>query len=319
VTFPRILVAASVALAALPAITGAAALRSGDFVMVSSTASGGYPYSLVSLDGVSSTAQTISTGGLLNGATDVVVRTAGDVLLTVPGVGVVKVQPSDGAQSIFAPGSVLGDGTPSGIAVGQDGAIYVSLQSTQSRVVQLSAEGAFVRIVTTGGYLPLPAGMCFGPDAALYVCATLAYPAGGGGGLVRVDPASGSQTPIASNDLLKGPFHVALAPDGTLWSVQYGGLSQRRGGCVVKTRISDGYSELAPMGPCTGQGIAIRQDGATVVGDCMRINGDCNSKVTYEYPGGTMVWDIGGPVAVVPDIATPTLRRSWGQLKAIYR
>lgn len=303
----------------MPSASSAVSLSPGDFVMLSGSSTSG-PYSVVVLDGSSTAVTEVTSGGYLSdGATDIAATRSGVVLVTAQSWGVVIVNPATGAQTIFASLDVLGPGTPSGITAAPDGAIYVSMQSHPSRVVELSSDGALVRVVTSGGFLPLPAGLVVGGDGALYVCATIQSGAGGGGGIVRVDLATGSQTPIASNALLIGPFHIALAPDGWLWTVQYGAFAQRRNGCVVRTRTSDGYSETVPFGQCTSQGIAIRSDGTTVVGDCYRVNGDCGYLVTYEYPSGNSIPGVSGAVTVVPDPTTTSSRSSWGRLKTIYR
>ena len=294
-------------------------LKPGDFVMLSGSSTAG-PYSVVVIDGTSTAVTELTSGGYLSGgATDIATTRSGEVLVTALPWGVVKVDPATGAQTILASLDVLGTGAPSGITVGPDGAIYVSMQSDPSRVVQLSSDGAFIRVVTSGGFLPLPAGLVVGADGALYVCATIAHGAGGGGGIVRVDLVTGGQSPVASNALLLGPIHIALAPDGWLWTVQYGAFNQRLNGCVVRTRTSDGDSERMPFGSCTSQGIAIRSDGAMVVGDCYRIHGDCGSLVTYAYPSGISIPGVGGAVTVVPDLTTASARGSWGRLKTTYR
>jgi hypothetical protein len=261
----------------------------------------------------------LASGGYLTGVTDLAVDASGDVLLCVPGVGIVRVLPGTGGQSVLAPLSTTGDGTPSGIVIGPDGTVYVSMQGALPRVVQLSSDGAFLRVVTSGGFLPAPAGMCFGSDGSLYVCATAPS---GGGGLVRVDLTSGAQTVIASGSPLVGPFDVSLAPDGSLWSVQFGARAQRQAACVVRTRVSDGYSEVVSAFACTAYGIAIRSDSTAVVGDCARINGDCGGD-TYlyaqAYPSGSVTWGYAGPVAVVPDIVVQAKASSWGRVKVLYR
>ncbi len=302
--------------ALLSAPAWAGVLRPGDFVMVSPP---WMSQQLVAFDGVSMATTVLSSGGYLTGATDLAVTGDGDVLLCVPGAGIVRVVPGTGGQSVFAPLSTTGDGRPSGIVIGPDGTVYVSMQGASPRVLQLSANGAFLRVVTSGGFLPMPAGMCFGSEGALYVCATALN---GGGGLVRVDLASGAQTAIASNDLLKGPVDVALAPDGSLWSVQFGWHSMRQGQCVVRTRVSDGFSELVSVFTCSAYGIAIRSDGTTVVGDCYQIMWECGGDghlYTQVYPSGNRVSGYAGPVAVVPDVLVPAKTSSWGRVKTLYR
>jgi sugar lactone lactonase YvrE len=300
------------ALLSIPAWGGV--LRSGDFVMVSTYS--GTTYQLVVFDGISWTPSVIATGGFLDAATDIAVTSKGDVLLSVVGVGVVRVVPETAEQSVITTLAALGDGRPSGIVISPDGTIYVSMQGVSPRVVQLSADGAFLRVVTTGGFLPIPAGMCFGSDGAFYVCATSLF---GGGGLVRVDVTSGAQTVFAANELLKGPLDVAAAPDGSLWSVQYGMGTFRSAGCVVRTQVTDGYSEVLSMFDCTADGVAVRSDGVALVGDCMRVHSDCYYHYSVVYPSGSRIWDYGGPVAVVPDALVQATTSSWGRIKVLYR
>ncbi len=306
-----ILVAAS---ASSPA--SGAPLRPGDFVMIDSWRA---TTTLVAFDGASMNPTVLASGGPMFGATDLAVRGDGTVLLAVPGTGIVRFSPGTGEQSVIATPAVLGEGTPSGIAVGPDGTVCVSIQGAVPRVVQLSAPGEFLRVVISGGYIPLPAGMCFGLGGELYVCATSIY---GGGGIVQVDLATGTQTVIAGGGPLKGPFCVAAAPDGTLWSAQYGTQSQRLNACVVRTRVSDGYSEVLSVFGCTAYGVAVRGDGTALVGDCYRIHSDCmggSSVFTQVYPSGEQIWGYSGPVAVVPFAPTGASRTSWGQLKTLYR
>jgi len=292
-----------------------AKLHPGDFVMISEW--GGR---LVVLDGASFAVTEIASGGHLVYATDVAVTSGGRVLLTTSSAGVVSVDPSSGATSVVAPLATLGEGRPSGLAVGPSGSLFVSMQSAISpRVIELTSAGAFVRVVTSGGLLPMPAGLAFGTDGVLYVCTTIPYGQGSGGGIARVDPASGAQSAVAGAGVLIGPYHIAVAPDGALWTVQYGAFSARRSGCVVRTQLPGGDSETVPYGSCTSRGIAIRADGVTVVADCMRIHGDCWDPVTYFYPSGFSMFGLSGPVAVVPDLMTPSRRDSWGRLKILYR
>lgn len=312
---PAILATLLFLVAAYAPAAPAAALHPGDFVMISER--GGR---LVVLDGASFAVTDIASGGALVYATDVAVTGDGRVLLTTSSAGVVEVDPSNGTTSVVAPLATLGEGVPSGLTVGPSGSLFVSMQSAISpRVIELTAAGEFVRVVTSGGLLPMPAGLAFGAGGVLYVCTTIPYGQGSGGGIASVDPASGAQAAVAGAGVLIGPYHIAVAPDGALWTVQYGSFSARRGGCVVRTQLPGGDSATMPYGSCTSRGIAIRADGVTVVADCMRIHGDCWDAVTYFYPSGLSTFGVSGPVAVVPDLVTPSRRDSWGRLKLLYR
>lgn len=316
----RAILAAGLVLLSLgdPFAARAVTLTPGDFVLLTPPR-GGIDRLLV-LDAALSTSTLIAEGGLLVDGTDLVVRSSGDVLVTTPASGVVRVDPVSGAQSVLASLAVLGAGRPSGITVGPTGVLHVSMQGTDPRVIEMPGDGATVRTVTSAGFLTKPAGLCFGTDGELYVCQTIDYPLSGGGGIVRVDVATGAQVAIASNAMLKGPFHIAAAPDGTLWTVQFGGLSQRRGACVVRTRASDGYSEVMPAFDCTAYGIAIRSDGTTLVGECERISGDCyGDYYVTSSVGGQRMWGSSGPLAVVPVFTVPARPASWGRLKVLYR
>ena len=188
----------------VPLTCTSAALRPGDFVMASPPWSGDR---LVVLDGSSSVATEIASGGYLPGMTDLVVNASGNVLVTVQSAGIVQVNPSTGEQTLFASVATLGGGRPSGITLGPGGSVFVSMQSASPRVVELSSGGEFTRIVTSGGYLPLPAGLAFGHDGALYVCTTIADRQVGGGGIVRVEPGSGAQ-PIVTPTIARTWGHL---------------------------------------------------------------------------------------------------------------
>ena len=303
----------------LPTLAHAAALKSGDFVMVTwqSTSLPGC-CRVVSLDGTSLTMSQITSDGYIADAVDIAVTTRREILVTVPTTGVVRVDPTTGNQTIFASLESLGGGAPAGIlATGAQ--IYLTIQNTQPRIVQLDEDGSVARVVSSGGLLAYPAGLALGPDGALYVCETIPIGYLPGGSLIRVDPVSGTQTLIASGDPIHGPLDAAFAPDGSLWSVQWGGLLHEKGGWMVRTRISDGFSERVDFGFDFVRGLAIRPDGRTVIADCAPAHSSCDLPYAQIYPDGPRVWSVSGPVALVPDMATPATRTSWGRIKVIYR
>ena len=304
---------------ALPALSHAAVLKSGDFVMVA-WQSVDLPgcCRVVALDGTSLAVSQITSDGYITDAVDIAVTTRGEILVTVPTIGVVRVDPTTGNQTIFASLESLGGGAPAGIlATGAQ--IYLTIQNTQPRIVQLDQDGSVARVVSSGGLLAYPAGLALGPDGALYVCETIPIGYLPGGSLIRVDPVSGAQHLIASGDPIHGPLDAAFAPDGSLWSVQRGGLLHDKNGPIVRTRVSDGFSELVEFGFDFAAGLAIRPDGRTVIADCIPIHSECVTPYAQIYPDGPRAAEVSGPVAVVPDMVTPATRTTWGHIKVIYR
>jgi streptogramin lyase len=309
---------AAMAPALLPSLACAATLVPGDFVTVTWQSGTAPCCQVFALDATSMAASLLTSDGYIAEPTDVAVTRDGNILVAVPTAGVVRVVPASGHQAIFASVESLGGGAPQGILATAD-AIYVTIQGSQPRVVRLNPDGSVAGVVSSGGLLAYPSGIALGPDGALYVCETIPVGWKPGGSLLRIDPASGAQTLIASGDPIHGPLHAAFAPDGSLWSVQRGGLLHEKRGSIVRTRISDGFSELVDFGFNSVSGIAIRPDGLTVVADCASVHSDCEYPYTQVYPDGPRANWISGSVAIVPEMATPTTRTTWGRIKLIYR
>jgi sugar lactone lactonase YvrE len=302
----------------LPALACAATLRPGDFVTVTWQSGSAPCCQVFALDATSLAASLITSGGYIADPTDIAVTRDGNILVAVPTAGVVRVDPASGHQTIFASVESLGGGAPEGVLATPD-EIYITIQGSQPRIVRLNPDGSVAGVVSSGGLLAYPSGLALGPDGALYVCETIPVGWKPGGSLLRVDPVSGAQTLIASGDPIHGPLDAEFAPDGSLWSVQRGGLLHEKRGSIVRTRISDGFSELVEFGFNFVSGIAIRPDGLTVIADCASVHSDCEYPYTQAYPDGPRVDWISGSVAFVPDLVTPTTRTTWGRIKVIYR
>ena len=114
------------------------------------------------------------------------------------------------------------------------------------------------------------------------------------------------------------PFDIAIAPDGWIWTAQWGSLARRRGG-FVRTRLADGYSEVVESD--RSQGVAVTASGGVYLADCVSISLDCYPGYRYIriYPSYSSRYLPSGAMAVVPMLATSVLRSTWGAIKTHYR
>ncbi len=109
---------------------------------------------------------------------------------------------------------------PEEVAVGPDGAIYVSDDSARAvfRVVDDEVE----RILSADDGLESPEGIAVGPDGSVYVADERARL------IVRLDPEGVLTTLADEDDGVFAPEGLALGPDGTLYATD-----DRRGGVLA--------------------------------------------------------------------------------------
>lgn len=240
--------------------------------------------------------------------------------------GIVEIDPATGAQTLRIPLSELGGDSPTGICVAPDGRVFFAVAGPSPGVMSFGPGGGPLQVVSSGGLLTRPGGLALGHDGMLYVCeeATPVNDCGpstlSNGSIVRVDPASGAQTFIATSCSFYYPFDIAAVGANELWTTQTGKVAGREG-CVLATRISDGTTSDALPGTqwCRSKSIAAAPDGSVFWGDCKTIGPDCSQVFTGHWPSGATLWGITGPLAVVPDFATPAQRTTWGAVRIIYR
>src|SRR5512133_2951598 len=151
---------------------------------------------------------------------------------------------------------------------GDGGMIDVTPASGQQAMIsddQVSAQGLFRD----------PTGVAF--DAAtgtLVVADPGAF--GGTGGLIRVDPATGQQTPLSSNftslPLFQDPVGVAITPSGTLLVADSGAMGGS--GAIIAVDPSSGQQSLVSSNSISPShlfvdphGIAIEAGGTILVAD----------------------------------------------------
>ena len=186
-----------------------------------------------------------------------------------------------------------GWGTPTGIAVGPNGDVYVA-DSTNNVVDQFNGSGSFLGTFIGAG-LVSPSGLTFGPDGNLYVAN---FGPGNDSYISRFN-ASGNQvdgTPfVPSTTGLFDPGAITFGTDGNLY------ITDSSNGALDKVIGSTGaFSTLVPAGcPATPfsnpQGVAVGPGGNLYVSDA---GFGCNGGAygVYEYStNGTLLADFIAP------------------------
>jgi sugar lactone lactonase YvrE len=314
---------AAVALIALllaPFGASAAALHTGDLVVVMNKAV--TKYDPATLEGVQ-----ITSGQYLQQPRDVAVDTRPRILVADFTAGIIEIDPATGSQTVLVSASQLGGDYASRICVGPDGRVYFSATGSSPCVMSVAPGEEASVLVSSGGLLHSPHGLTFGQDGMLYVCEA-GTPVNSScsyhnpsphGSIVRVEPGSGTQTRIATSCDFFDPFDIAAAGPDELWTTQ-GGEVAGRCGCILSTRISSGVtSEAVPGDYCRSQAVAAAPDGSIWFSDCRTIGPDCWYLYTEQWPSGAKMAGVAGPMAVVPDLPVPVKQTTWGKVKTNYR
>lgn len=146
---------------------------------------------------------TISSGGLLGGATGAAVESTGNYLVTnFIGGSIVRVAPG-GAQSLLSSGGLLGN--PYNLALDDSGMIFAT-DAADGQIVRVDPISGAQTLIASGGLLGSPGDIDFF-DGYLYVASQF-------NGLVRVDPTTGAQFVVTTPSGGLGPFTgVAVVPE----------------------------------------------------------------------------------------------------------
>jgi len=289
-----------------PGAAHAVELAPGDVVLFST----GWPCGIFRLDPVTLAPTQISDClGFGGAAHHMTVDRRGRLFVTDEVRGIVEVSPATGARSVLVPVETLG-GPPRGIGKEASGDLLVTLQTTPARLVRIDAQTGALEVITEGGLLIAPTGVDVAPDGAILVADQNARVnpitnVQSVGGLVRVDPGTGSQTLLAADPRFFFPQDLVCVGGDSVWIVNKGRPLRSVGGALTITRLSDGATAEAPVGFFNSQGIARLADGGITYSGCQPVHGDCNYHYVAVYGSSAALGGYMGTLAVVPERETP--------------
>ncbi len=306
--------AAGAVLLLLPFTASAVTLAAGQVVIV-------YNRSVIEYDFATGQGVNFSWNQYLASPVHVTVDSRHRVFVSDATSGIIEVDPATGTQTVVASVSQLG-GAPAGVCAAPDGRLYVALAGAAAGIVTIPPEGGAPAAVSSGTLMTALGGLAYGPDGMLYVCeqATPVTTCDGvekHGSIVRVDPASGAQTLLATSCSFFYPFDIVVVGPDELWTVQHTSLGLYGG--IFRTKISDGSTSSTSVGALRPTSIAAAPGGSVYWGDCRLIHHDCDGYYTAAWPSGGQLSNIVGPMAVVPDMLLPAKSTTWGALKILYR
>lgn len=301
----------------------ARAINTGDFIVADRSGAG-----LIFVDRVTGAQHTLSHSQLgSQGFGDVTTSASGDVFAILTAGAVYKINAVNGAQTLVSSGGLLT--FPETVDLAPDGNLYVSQSSGLVRVNPTSGQqdvvvsgqvqaftvdgnnvgyialhdttvtpafhiysvdlstGDKVRISSTGVRNPLSLAV----DGSGDIVVVDGSPSGGPFAVKRVNPSTGTFTTITATGPMLCPWGVTLEANGTIVVAD----QQNLFGCSPP-----------PPAPSTCPGALYRVDPST----------GAQTLVTEK----DLFHDITGvDIYRGPNVSTPTVRRSWGQVKSLYR
>jgi sugar lactone lactonase YvrE len=211
---------------------------------------------IIRVDPRTGTQTVVATGGSFADPSGIALAPNGDLLVADGeafggGGGILRVNPSTGAQTVVAQGGRFV--APIGVALAPSGEIYVAdfdALGVPGAIFRVDPVNGAQTVVSSGGHFAQPSTVAVAANGDLLVVDSLAFGgpcAIGCGGIIRVDSATGAQTPVASGDPFLRPQDLVVSSDGILLVANLG--ASGRGSAILRVDpISGSHTVLTSGG-----------------------------------------------------------------------
>ncbi|HUL44284.1 MAG TPA: Ig-like domain-containing protein [Bacteroidota bacterium] len=158
----------------------------------------------------------ISQGDSLQHPRSVVLEPNNDIFILDGDAGIVKVDPTNGHQTVFVPKSSFTSGPlgPTSLAMEHDGNLLVA--DGTAGIKRIDRNTANVSVVTSGDSINLAVGVAVDRDGSIVVGDASAF-VGSMSKILRVNPVTGSQTLISESSTIKLPVGVTVDDTGNIF------------------------------------------------------------------------------------------------------
>jgi hypothetical protein len=306
---------AFILVAATPA--GAVTLHQGDLVAID-THFGSMYTRIVRLVPGSTVVDQIAIRGLLEnaGASDIAVLPNGRILVATYALGIVAVEPGDGAQSIYRSEEALG-GHARALTLGSNGELLILVDAGgEGRILRDDPETG-IEVLAAGSDLSGAADLARSPGGELFVAIPGAQSSGGFGSIVRLS-SQGARLAVYTSDVFRGPSQLAVTGNGRVYASNRGIMAAGYGGGVTRTEVATGNTAGAvAANACEGVAVVSPElvfystKTTDMVGE--------HWSVRRMFPVGWGVGDVTGPMVSVTEEPVPAHSASWGAVKRTYR
>jgi sugar lactone lactonase YvrE len=200
----------------------------GDIIVVSGDG-------VLRVDPSTGTQTVISSGGSFIRLSAVAIEESGNLIVTDTGVfgeagAIIRVDPITGAQTIVSSGEGLI--TPGGVAIDPNGEILVADADTwdrSGRVIRIDPTTGVQTVVSSGGSFLDPYDITIDPNGNLLIADLSSFEGPcylmGCGGIIQVDPVTGTQTSVSEGGIFTNPLSIAIEANGDLLVTDYHAFS----------------------------------------------------------------------------------------------
>jgi hypothetical protein len=313
----RVFTLAALAFALSAAAAPAATLHPGDVVVLARE----YTYTpgiLIHVNVPSGVIDTILPSPPLVTPRDLVVRLDGTILVADASLGLVGVDPLSGAAQVVAGPAAFGGFGPTTLALAPN---HDVLLAGPGGVARLADGQTLPQVLSGAGVLVDPTGITDDGSGGAWVTdaqtGTLLS-----GQIVHVG-AGGSQSVLAPTCATHTfpilPMQIRRGPDMALYVVNapYSGPTNWANGGIFRLDPATGVATLWEWLHFI-RGFEFAANGSRWVLYGQSISHDAYGGVV-EGPSAWTYTGARGPIALVPDVATPVHQKSWGALKSLYR